>query len=445
MSKQTQYREMLPQALDAEENVIGLLLNSGPMELIADWLQPEHFYRPLHQRVYEAMQALFASGRVLSYLTVNDALARRDVEIETDYLANLSSRSLTGFQSLDTLEAHARLIYDAARKRGLYTAGTKIASVALSAARADEVQALAESTVLDAQMAGTDAGFVPLATVMQSCQETLRSLQTNAGALVGMPTGFAGLDKLIGGFRRKRFYLAAGRPGMGKTSFALHVAHHAAMHQRLNVGVLSLEMPREELGERLIAMEAGIDNEKVHKGDLTELEFRRVQAASMRLADIPLYIDDLSGTTIAELRSRARRLQAKHGIDLLIVDYLQLMHGDTTPSDNEVQELTMISRALKELAKSLDVPVLSLAQLSRKVEERSCKIPMPSDLRGSGSLEQDADVLLFLYREEFYNANSRPGEVDIIVAKQRQGALGTVVAGFAGGQFRDVQPEALYG
>jgi replicative DNA helicase len=274
-------------------------------------------------------------------------------------------------------------------------------------------------------------------------------MQKMGGVITGIPTKFHELDRLLNGFQDEKLIIFAGRPGMGKTSWALSAGYNAAK-QGYNVGILSLEMSKEELFDRLVAVDARLDARRISSGQLDSEEMERFTTSTGRLSSYPIYIDDTFGCSLTELRSKARRLHAEHGLDMLIVDYLQLMDANEEETDNEVKMLSIISRGLKGIARQLHIPVLALAQLNREVEKRQVKVPQLSDLRGSGTLEQDADIVLFIYRDQEYNQESeRKGQADIIIAKHRGGPKGTVVLKFDESQTRfdnlDFTSEERYG
>ncbi len=435
-------QEMLPCNIEAEEKLLGTLLaSSRQMVRIADALVPEDFYRDAHRHIFSTMLELYQASEGIDTITVAEALERKKIHIQDEiggyhYLGKLMSNAFQDFSGSDNMEDHARLIGESAlSRRGLEAC--QDSAYDFKHERPENALAKAEARFLELGQTTIKSDFTPLSALMQSCTDHVSEMQDRGGVIPGICTGFHKLDEMLGGLRDEKLIILAGRPGLGKTSWALTVAHHAAQKEHKKVGILSLEMSKEELVERLVAIDGWLDAKRVSSGKLEPDEWKRFIDSAARLTDMPIFIDDAFGATLVELKSKARRLQATHGLDILIVDYLQLMQSGSDENENEVKELSLISRGLKGLARELQIPVVALAQLNRAVESRQSKIPQLSDLRGSGTIEQDADVVLFLYREDEYNQQSeRKGQCDVIVAKQRNGPKGTDVIGWIPSQTR---------
>ena len=324
------------------------------------------------------------------------------------------------------IEFYARAVERTALLRQLIQAGGKIA--ALGYEEQNDLEATldkAEQTLFEVSQRRSTNDFIHIGQVIDQYYEQINYLQEHRGEVVGVPTGFRDLDQITGGLQRSDLIILAARPGVGKTSLAMSLAYNVATMHQGTVAIFSLEMGREQLVQRLLAMDTKIDSHRLRLGNIPDHELRIVMEAMGRLASIPIYIEDSAGVTIMDVRSKARRLQSQAGIDLIVIDYLQLMQGRR--SDNRVQEVSEISRGLKALARELNVPVLALSQLSRAVEGRTSHIPMLSDLRESGSIEQDADIVMFIYREELYDQNTdKKGIAEVHIAKHRNGPVGVV-------------------
>jgi replicative DNA helicase len=338
------------------------------------------------------------------------------------YLSELVDSVPTSYH----IEYYARIVERTALLRQLISAGGKIAALGY-----DEREELentldqAEQTLFEVSQRRSNQDFIHIGQVIDSYYEQINYLQEHRGEVVGVPSGFRDLDELTGGLQQSDLIILAARPSVGKTSFVLSLAYNVATRHQRNVGVFSLEMSRDQLVQRLLSMDTRIDTHRLRTGHLNETDLQNVMESMGRLAAVPIYIEDTPGLSIMEVRSKARRLQSQAGVDLIIIDYLQLMAGKR--SDNRVQEVSEISRGLKALARELNVPVIALSQLSRAVEGRTSHIPMLSDLRESGSIEQDADIVMFIYREELYDATTeKKGIAELHIAKHRNGPIGVV-------------------
>jgi replicative DNA helicase len=416
----------LPHSIDAEKATLGsILLNRDAIIAIAPWLQADYFYLQRHVQIYEAMLACYNARIPPDTRTVAEELRRRN-QLEAVggvlYLAELVDSVPTSYH----VEYYARIVERTALLRRLIAAGGKIAALGYDEQQDIETTLdLAEQTLFEVSQRRTNQDFIHIGQVIDAYYEQINYLQDHRGEVVGLPTGFRDLDQLTGGLQRSDLIILAARPGVGKTSLVMSIAHNVAMQYQGTVGIFSLEMSREQLVQRLLSMETSIDTHRLRLGQLREEEMERVISAMGRLAAVPIYIEDTAGLSIMDVRSRARRLQARAGVDLIIIDYLQLMQGHR--SENRVQEVSEISRGLKALARELNVPVIALSQLSRAVEGRTSHVPMLSDLRESGSIEQDADIVMFIYREELYDPNTdKKGIAEIHIAKHRNGPVGVV-------------------
>jgi len=417
-----------PHNIEAEQSVLGsLLIDPDAIIRVAPFLRPEDFYRQAHGAIYEAILELHERREPSDFITLTDELQRRaqlDRVGGAAYLTSLLNVVPTAIH----VEHYARIVERNATLRRLIDAATRIAALAYDASDADanEVVDRAEQILFSVAERHLSRDLTPIQEVLRQYFERIGYLYEHQGEMIGIPTGFSKLDLLLGGMQRADLLILAARPGMGKTSLALTITNNAARRFRQRVAVFSLEMSNEQVVQRLVSAETGIDSQRLRTAQLTEAEWLRVEHAISNLSGLPVFLDDTPAITTTELRTKARRLAAEYGVDLIIVDYLQLMQADRR-SENRVQEISNISRALKSLARELNVPVLAISQLSRAVESRQDKHPMLSDLRDSGSIEQDADVVMFIYRDEVYNPETeRPNIAEVIVAKHRNGPTGLV-------------------
>ncbi len=416
-----------PQNIEAEEAVLGaILIDPDAIIRIATILQPEDFYREKHGWIFEAALHLHDRREPIDFLTICDELERRGQLAEVGGPAFITSL-INAVPTAIHVEHYARIVERTAIRRRLIEAAGQIAALAYREADdVEEVVDRAEEILFGVSERRVSRELVPIRQVLSEYYDRIEYLTSHRGGLIGIPTGFERIDKLLGGLQRSDMIILAARPSVGKTSLALGFAHNAAKKYGQRVAFFSLEMSSEQVVQRLIAAETGINSQRLRRGDIEEHEWSRFIKATNDLAQTHFYIDDTPGVSAMELRTKARRLHAEIGLDLIIVDYLQLMRGDYR-SENRVQEISSISRSLKALARELNVPLLALSQLSRSVESRTDKRPILSDLRESGALEQDADVVMFIYRDEMYNENTEwPNIADIIIAKHRNGPTGTV-------------------
>jgi replicative DNA helicase len=424
---------LAPQATEAEQSVLGsILVDRDAILRVADFLRPVDFYRQQHADIYEAMLALHGQREPIDLITLGDELARRD-RLEAvggaAYLASLMNTVPTAVH----VEHYGRIVERKSVLRNLISAAGKIAAVGYEEANDAEIAIdRAESILFEISQHRTTGGFESLATLLGQAYDRLEYLHEHRGQILGIPSGLGQLDLLLGGFQPSDLIILAARPSVGKTSLALTIAQHAAVREGKKVAVFSLEMSREQLALRLLSAESGINPRPLQTGFVDETDWSKIAQVMNDMHNAPLWIDDQPGLSVMELRTKARRLEAEQkGLDLVIVDYLQLMQASTPSRDaNRVQEVSEISRGLKELARELKVPVIALSQLSRGVEQRGTAEPRLSDLRESGSLEQDADVVLFLYREGEQNPEAEFEVVKAKVSKHRNGPIGEVPLNF---------------
>jgi replicative DNA helicase len=423
--------KLAPQAVEAEQSVLGsILIDPEAILKVAEFLRPVDFYRAQHADIYESMLGLHGQREPIDLVTLGDELARRerlDAVGGPAYLANLMNAVPTAVH----VEQYGRIVERKAVLRNLIAAAGKIAAVGYEEANDAEIAIdRAEGILFEISQRRTVGGFESLATLLGQAYDRLEYLHEHRGQILGIPTGLAGLDTLLGGLQPSDLVILAARPSVGKTSLALNVALHAAVHEQKRVAIFSLEMSREQLALRLLSSETGINPRPLQTGFMEETDWSKIAKVMNEMASARMWIDDSPTLSVLELRTKTRRLEVEQqGLDLVIVDYLQLMQASTPSRDpNRVQEVSEISRGLKNLARELKVPVLALSQLSRNVEQRGGQgEPRLSDLRESGSLEQDADVVIFLYRADV-EANP-DAEVELVkakVAKHRNGPIGEI-------------------
>jgi replicative DNA helicase len=420
-----------PQSIEAEEAVLGaLLIDPDAIIRVATVLKPEDFYREKNRWIYETALVLHERREPIDFLTVCDELDHREQLDSVGGPAFITSL-INAVPTSVHAEYYAHIVERTGTRRRLIEAAGEIAALAYKEEDdVDEVVDRAEQVLFGVSERRVARDLVPIKQVLSEYYDRIEYLTRHQGEMIGIPTGFHDLDKILGGMQRSDMLILAARPSVGKTSLALSIAHNAAKRYQQRVALFSLEMSSEQVVQRLISAETGINSQRLRRGEIAQDEWGRFMKATSDLAETHFFVDDTPGVSALELRTKARRLHADVGVDLIIVDYLQLMRGDFR-SENRVQEISSISRGLKALARELNVPLLALSQLSRGVEARSDKRPILSDLRESGALEQDADVVIFIYRDELYNENTeRKNIADIIVAKHRNGPTGNVALYF---------------
>jgi len=418
-----------PQNIEAEQSVLGaMLIEKEAIAKVVEILQPGDFYREAHRLVFQAILELFNRNDGVDMITVIEVLRKEDKLEAAGGIAYITSLA-NSVPTAANVIYHARIVEEKSLLRQLIHAATNIAGMGYDAN--DEVPLIldsAEKMILD--VAGRKVGhdFTPIKNILLDTFTKIEGLYASKGGITGLPTGFKDLDKLMSGLQPSDLVLIAARPSMGKTAFVLNIAQHVAIKEKQPVAFFSLEMSKEQLVQRMLCAEAPIDAQRLRNGDLEENDWKKLVIAADRLSSAPIYIDDTAGISVVEMRAKARRLKIEHGLKLIVIDYLQLMQGGTSgKGENRQQEISEISRFLKSLARELDVPVLALSQLSRQVESRQVKRPMLSDLRESGSLEQDADIVTFLYREDYYDPDTEKKNItEVIVAKHRNGPVDTV-------------------
>jgi len=421
-----------PANVEAEEAVLGsLLIDPDAILRVATFLHSADFYVPRHRMVFQAVLELHERREPADLVTLTDELERQghlSAVGGAPFLTGLINATPTSIHA----EYYARIVERTAVLRRLINAATDIAKLAYKDTEdVDSVVDQAESLIFAISEKRVARDLVPIRQVLDQYYDRIEYLMQHQGEIVGIPTGLVDLDKLLGGFQRSDLVIIAGRPGMGKTSLALSIALQAARRWHKRVGIFSLEMSSEQVVQRLISAETGIDSQRLRLGDIHEEEFGVFVEATGVLSDAPVYIDDTPAMSAMEMRTKSRRLHAENGLDMIIVDYLQLMRGESGSDGNRVQEISYISRSLKALARELNVPLVALSQLSRAVESRQEKRPMLSDLRESGSIEQDADVVIFVYRDVEYNPDTEfPNLAEVRVAKHRSGPTGVISAYF---------------
>src|SRR5436853_1839809 len=441
-------RRVPPQSLEAEEAVLGgILLDNAALDRVTELVQADDFYREAHRKVFRAMLDLSARNEPADLITLAEVLKARSELADVGgsaYLAELAERVPTAAH----VAQYARIVRDKSILRGLIGAATEIAMHGYEGG-GDVAELLdhAEQLIFGISDRNVKPAFVRISDLLVESLKTIERLYEQKQAVTGVPSGFHDLDNLTAGFQPSDLVIVAGRPSMGKTALCLNIAEHAALRADVGVAVFSLEMSKEQLALRMLCSESRVDLKRVRTGHLSDREFPKLAMAAGRLADAPIYIDDTPALSILELRAKARRLKRDPAtkLGLIIVDYLQLMRS-TEGKDSREQEISEISRSLKALAKELNVPVIALSQLNRQVESRNPPKPRLADLRESGAIEQDADVIAFIYREEVYVEDSdKKGVAEIIVAKQRNGPVDSVeltfLAEFTRFENRELAPE----
>ena len=454
-----------PHNIEAEQALLGaILVNNEAFYRVSDFLEPKHFFEPIHQRIFELAGGLVRANKLATPVTLKTFLPS-DFDIAglslNQYLARLAAEATT----IINAEDYGRTVYDLSVRRDLIAIGEEMVNTAYDA----PVDATPSSHIEDAErrlyeIAETgryDSGFQRFAQALTTAVDMAARAYQRDGSLSGLATGLTDLDNRMGGLQNSDLIILAGRPGMGKTALATNIAYNVAKafaqgdvradghRDTINggvVGFFSLEMSAEQLATRIISEQTGIPSNKIRRGVIEESEFEKIKDVSVELQSLPFYVDETGGLSIGQLAARARRLKRQRGLDLLVIDYVQLLQGSTRrSSENRVQEITEITTRLKALAKELNIPILALSQLSRQVESRDDKRPQLSDLRESGSIEQDADVVLFVFREEYYHQMRKPlesnrekfdawmaegnrveGKAEVIIGKQRHGPTGTI-------------------
>jgi replicative DNA helicase len=429
-----------PQSVEAEQSVLGgLLLDNSAFDRIGDVITEADFYRSDHRRIFRHIMKLLERGRPADVVTVDESIKGSEDRDETGGLAYLGALAQST-PSAHNIRRYAEIVRERAVMRRLVQVGTEIADTALNPMGREVGQLLdeAESKVLQIAEAGSRGreGFVQIQPLLTQVMERIDTLyhQDHPSDVTGVPTGYRDLDERTSGMQEGDLIIVAGRPSMGKTAFALNIAEHVAVDNRLPVAVFSMEMSGTQLAMRLLGSVGRLDQHKMRTGRLTDDDWNKLTNAVGKLHDAPMHIDETPALNSLEVRARARRLHRQYGkLGLVVIDYLQLMQGSGSSTENRATEISEISRSMKALAKELRVPVVALSQLNRSLEQRPNKRPIMSDLRESGAIEQDADLILFIYRDEVYNPETADkGKAEIIIAKQRNGPIGTIDLTFLG-------------
>ena len=452
-----------PHNIEAEQALLGaILVNNEALYRVSDFLEPEHFFEPIHQQLFDIARSLIRTGKLASPVTLK-TFVPADFDIAgmtiAQYLARLAAEATTIINAVD----YGRTVYDLAIRRDLIRIGEDMVNVAFAApvdfAPRDQIEDAEKRLYELAEIGRFGGGFQKFETALTTAVDMAARAYQREGRLSGLATGLKDLDGKMGGLQSSDLIIVAGRPGMGKTALATNIAYNVARGWRGEVqpdghiktvnggivGFFSLEMSAEQLATRIIAEQSGIPSSTIRRGGINERDFEKIKDVAIELQHLPFFIDETGGLTVAQLAARARRLKRQKGMDLLVIDYIQLLSGSSRRSqENRVQEVTEITTNLKALAKELNVPIMALSQLSRQVENRDDKRPQLSDLRESGSIEQDADVVMFVFREEYYLSNKEPrpgsdehikwqtemdvahGKAEVIIGKQRHGPTGTV-------------------
>lgn len=436
------YGKIPPQAVELEEAVLGaIMLEKDAYTAVIDILKPEIFYKPIHQTIFQAIQSLFQKSEPIDILTVTQELKEKgQLEIVGGpyYIASLTSR----VGSAANIEFHCKILVEKFLKRELIRISSEVITESFEETTdVFDVLDKAEQGLFEVAQGNLNRGSMKMSDLVRDAIKQMEDASKNENKSRGVPSGFDDLDKVTSGWQNSNLIIVAARPGMGKTAFALSMARNAAIDYGVPVAVFSLEMEAIELVNRLIAAETNIDSDKIKKGNLRPDEWEALHANLNKLAEAPIFINDTPGITVFEFRAIARRLHQHHKVGLIVIDYLQLMRGSAETRGMREQEISLISRTLKSVAKELRIPIIALSQLSRKVEDRGGhKRPQLADLRESGAIEQDADMVCFIYRPEYYgiehdeNGDSLKGIAQIIIAKNRHGQTRDVTLGFIGSQ-----------
>ena len=429
MAEENLLKRVLPHSLEAEQSVLGaMLMDKEAVAAALDICSPDDFYSRQYGVIFESIAELFDEGKPVDMITVQAKLKEKDVPPEVagiDFIRSIFDYSPTSAN----VKSYAGIVHEKAVKRRLIKVNEEIENRCYADTDGmDELLSETEEKIFRILEARGASEIRSIEEVTVNVMERIHAAFMNGGSVAGIPTGFIDLDQKTAGLQPSDLVLIAARPSMGKTAFVLNIVEHAALKKGLKCMVFSLEMSSEQLVNRLLSMESGIDAQKMRNGQLTSTDFDQLLEAAVRVSGASnLVIDDTPGISVAEVRSRCRKQKLEHGLDLVIIDYLQLMSGSSKKSDNRQQEISEISRNLKALAREMKAPVVALSQLSRACEQRPDHRPMLSDLRESGAIEQDADVVMFLYRDDYYNKDTEhPNEAEVIIAKQRNGPIGTV-------------------
>ncbi len=426
--EETLIKRVPPHSVEAEQSVIGaMILDNENIAVVENILRGEDFYHRQYGMIFDTMVELYEEGRPVDLLTLEDRLKTKDVPPEVSSMSYIGEL-VAGVSYAANAKYYAEIVAEKATLRRLIKANEEIANACYAGKDSVEnILADTEKTIFHILNGRRNDDYVPIQEVALSALERIHKASKSKNPVTGVPTGFTDLDYRTAGMQPSDLVLIAARPSMGKTAFVLNIAQHVAFKKDLCVAIFSLEMSKEQLVNRLFAMESRVDSQAIRTGNLTDEDWDKLVEGVNIVGRSKLIIDDTPGISISEMRTKCRKYKLEFGLKMIIIDYLQLMSGSGRKSDNRQQEISEISRSLKALARELEVPVLALSQLSRAVESRTDKRPMLSDLRESGAIEQDADVVMFLYRDDYYNKDSASQNIaEVIVAKQRNGPIGTV-------------------
>jgi len=420
-------RKLPPQNIDAEQSVLGaVLLENEAINKVTEHIIPEDFYRESHRKIFQGMLELLEKNEPVDLITLTDELKKKNHLADVGgpaYIASLADNIPTA----SNVAYYAKIVREKAILRRLVNTATEIVTKGYEdSGNVEDVLDQAERSIFEITRKGVNPSFFDLKTVVKESFKTIERLYEKKDFVTGVPTGFQELDRLTAGLQPADLIIVAGRPSMGKTALCLNIAQYAASEASVPVAIFSLEMSKEQIALRMLCSEGRVDAQQLRRGFLTDQDWRKLIKAADLLSRAPIFIDDTPAMSVLEMRAKARRLKAEHNLGLIIIDYLQLMRG-RSGTDSREQEISDISRSLKALAKELNLPVLALSQLNRRVEERPIKRPQLADLRESGAIEQDADVIAFIYREEVYNrSEENKGKAEVMVGKQRNGPTGDI-------------------
>lgn len=421
-----------PHSIEAEESVLGaILLSKDSIGLVVDIISPNDFYDENHGKIYSAMLSLFEAGKPIDILTLTKALKKdKTSKVDPSYITEL----LNAVPTAANIEHYARIIKDDSLKRSLINVGTEIVEMGfMEEKEAEELVDKTEQAVFSLTQGQTIKGFIPIKDSLAESFDRIDELHKSGAGLRGIKTGFTDIDNILSGMQASNLLILAARPGQGKTAMIINISQNIAVVEKKPVGIFSLEMSQEELVDRLLVGQADVDAWRLKTGKLSESDFSKLSEAMGLLADAPIFIDDTPGISVSQIRTKARRLQLEHNVSIIIVDYLQLVDPGKH-YDNRVQEVSVVSQALKNLARELKIPVLAVSQLSRAVEHRGEKRPQLADLRESGAIEQDADVVMFIYRPEAEISNVM--QTKLLIAKHRNGPMGEIDLLFRGDRIK---------
>lgn len=435
----------LPQSLEAEQSVIGaMIIDKSAIAKALEKLKEDDFYRDGHKVIFKAIREMYSKDMAIDLVTLLEYLKSTDMLEKAGgvtYISEVSSSVIT----TANLEAYISIVEDKSTLRKLIRSATNIIEESYNKQdRVDEVLDLAQKKIFDLAEKQGSNDYEPLSNVLERGFLEIERLFNNKGSITGVGSGIRDLDAKTSGFQKGDMVLIAARPSMGKTTFSLNIAENAALREGKSVVIFSLEMSKEQLAYKLLCSEANVDMLKLRTGNLDDDDWERIARATGPLSKAKIYIDDTAGLSVMEMRSKCRKIKIEHGIDMILIDYLQLMSG-SSGSESRQQEVSEISRSIKALAKEMECPVIALSQLSRAPEQRADHRPMLSDLRESGSIEQDADVVMFLYRDEYYNKETEEKNIgECIIAKQRNGPVGTVKMAWIGAHSKFANLELVY-